>query len=101
MLRMFIAYVVGSLLREVGVTPTFAPVRAGAAVAEVDPALFPVVSELRPHLDSCDHDEEFEFGLELLVQAMAVRAAARADAQAGGGEGERGGERAGRGGARQ
>ncbi|MEV4457511.1 TetR/AcrR family transcriptional regulator C-terminal domain-containing protein [Microbispora sp. NPDC049633] len=84
MLRMFIAYVVGSLLREVGVTPTFAPVpvdavRAGAAIADVDPALFPVVSELRPHLDSCDHDEEFEFGLELLVQAMAVRAGARAD----------------------
>ncbi|KAB8185005.1 TetR/AcrR family transcriptional regulator C-terminal domain-containing protein [Microbispora catharanthi] len=101
MLRMFIAYVVGSLLREVGVTPTFAPVRADAIIAEVDPALFPVVSELRPHLDSCDHDEEFEFGLELLVQAMAVRAAARADAQAGRGAGERGGGRAGHGGARQ
>ncbi|GAA4584340.1 TetR/AcrR family transcriptional regulator C-terminal domain-containing protein [Planotetraspora phitsanulokensis] len=74
MLRMFVAYIVGSLLREVGVTPTFAPVRGDATVAEVDPVLFPEVSSLAPLLTSCDHDEEFEFGLELLVQAMAVRA---------------------------
>ncbi|GII54638.1 TetR family transcriptional regulator [Planotetraspora thailandica] len=76
MLRMFVAYIVGSLLREVGVTPTFAPVRDEALV-EVDPALFPEVSSLSPYLTSCDHDEEFEFGLELLVQAMAVRAEKR------------------------
>ncbi|GAA4559931.1 TetR/AcrR family transcriptional regulator C-terminal domain-containing protein [Planotetraspora kaengkrachanensis] len=74
MLRMFVAYIVGSLLREVGVTPTFAPVRGDATVAEIDPVLFPEVSSLAPLLTSCDHEEEFEFGLELLVQAMAVRA---------------------------
>jgi AcrR family transcriptional regulator len=78
MLRMFIAYIVGSLLREVGVTPTFAPVRADVVAADVDPALFPQVSELFSHLTSCDHEEEFDFGLELLIQAMAVRAGDRA-----------------------
>jgi AcrR family transcriptional regulator len=78
MLRMFIAYIVGSLLREVGVTPTFAPVRPDIKVAGIDPALFPVVNELSPHLVACDHDEEFDFGLELLIQAMTVRAGKRA-----------------------
>ncbi|GAA1308919.1 TetR family transcriptional regulator [Planotetraspora silvatica] len=78
MLRMFVAYIVGSLLREVGVTPTFAPVRGDATTVDVDPALFPEVSSLAPYLTSCDHDEEFEFGLELLVQAMSVRAGKQA-----------------------
>ncbi|MCC5576996.1 MULTISPECIES: TetR/AcrR family transcriptional regulator C-terminal domain-containing protein [Microtetraspora] len=73
MLRMFIAYIVGSLLREVGVTPTFAPVRPDAPVAEADPALFPELSARAQELGACDHEAEFEFGLELLVQAMAVR----------------------------
>jgi AcrR family transcriptional regulator len=73
MLRVFIAFVVGSLLREVGVTPTFAPVHPDVHLASADPALFPEMSALEPHLNSCDHDEEFEFGLELLVSAMVVR----------------------------
>ncbi|MBB2911650.1 AcrR family transcriptional regulator [Streptosporangium becharense] len=71
-LRMFIAYIVGSLLREVGVTPTFAPVR-DSVTGDVDPLLFPRVSELRPMLGNCDHEAEFRYGLELLIQAMAVR----------------------------
>ncbi|MFI6483256.1 TetR/AcrR family transcriptional regulator C-terminal domain-containing protein [Nonomuraea sp. NPDC050663] len=73
MLRIFIAYIVGSLLREVGVTPTFAPTHMQADVdQDVDPALFPQVSELAPLLRQCDHEEEFEFGIELLIQAIAV-----------------------------
>ncbi|MEU6740489.1 TetR/AcrR family transcriptional regulator C-terminal domain-containing protein [Streptosporangium sandarakinum] len=73
-LRMFIAYIVGSLLREVGVTPTFAPVhRPDIAVAEADPLLFPQVSGLAGPLADCDHEAEFEFGLEMLIQAAAVR----------------------------
>ncbi|MEU6998617.1 TetR/AcrR family transcriptional regulator C-terminal domain-containing protein [Nonomuraea sp. NPDC046570] len=75
MLRMFIAYIVGSLLREVGVTPTFAPVHGSMVKAgEVDPALFPEVSELAPLLTACDHEAEFAFGLELLIEAIAVHA---------------------------
>jgi AcrR family transcriptional regulator len=72
-LRMFVAFIVGSLLREVGVTPGFAPVRSDLKAGDVDPALFPEVSALASYLASCDHDDEFEFGLEMLIQAMAAR----------------------------
>ncbi|GAA3466844.1 TetR/AcrR family transcriptional regulator [Nonomuraea roseola] len=72
MLRLFIAYIIGSLLREVGVTPTFAPVQGVTRVGKVDPELFPEVSALAPLLGACDHEEEFDFGLELLIQAIAV-----------------------------
>jgi AcrR family transcriptional regulator len=72
-LRTFIAYIVGSLLREVGVTPTFAPVPGGEVFRhDVDPQLFPEVSALTPLLGTCDHEAEFEFGLELLIQAIAA-----------------------------
>lgn len=75
MLRMFIAFIVGSLLREVGVTPTFAPVHRGEVEpAEIDATLFPEVSALAPLLAECDHEAEFEFGIELLIQAIAVHA---------------------------
>ncbi|MGW4799397.1 TetR/AcrR family transcriptional regulator [Nonomuraea sp. NPDC004297] len=71
MLRMFIAYIVGSLLREVGVTPTFAPAQTRTISADgVDPALFPEVSSLASLLGECDHEEEFEFGLDLLIKAI-------------------------------
>ncbi|WP_214412889.1 TetR/AcrR family transcriptional regulator C-terminal domain-containing protein [Sphaerisporangium fuscum] len=74
LLRTFIAYVVGSLLREVGVTPTFAPVhRNDVHLAVVDPALFPEVSALAPLLGVCDHEQAFEYGLDMLIKAMAVR----------------------------
>jgi AcrR family transcriptional regulator len=77
-LRLFIAFIVGSLLREVGVTPTFAPVgRPAIDAAEVDPELFPEVSALSELLGSCDHEEEFEFGVEMLIQAIAVHPARR------------------------
>ncbi|GGO74730.1 TetR/AcrR family transcriptional regulator [Nonomuraea cavernae] len=70
-LRMFIAFIVGSLLREVGVTPTFAPDHR-QTVEEVDATLFPEVSALSSLLHSCDHEAEYEFGVELLIQAIAV-----------------------------
>ncbi|MFI6322429.1 TetR/AcrR family transcriptional regulator [Nonomuraea sp. NPDC050556] len=74
MLRMFIAFIVGSLLREVGVTPTFAPNHKRMVRAEdVDPALFPTVSALAPLLGACDHESEFAFGVELMIQAMLVK----------------------------
>ncbi|MFG3436543.1 TetR/AcrR family transcriptional regulator [Nonomuraea sp. NPDC047897] len=76
MLRMFIAFIVGSLLREVGVTPTFAPPQQRSVDAEqVDQTLFPHVSELAPLLGRCDHEAEFEFGVELLISAITVHPA--------------------------
>ncbi|MFI6787245.1 TetR/AcrR family transcriptional regulator [Nonomuraea sp. NPDC050383] len=78
-LRLFIAFVVGSLLREVGVTPTFAPTdhRHLAGAEAADPALFPEVSALAPLLGACDHEAEFAFGVELLIQAITVHPARR------------------------
>ncbi|MEU4576364.1 TetR/AcrR family transcriptional regulator [Nonomuraea sp. ATR24] len=77
-LRVFIAFVVGSLLREVGVTPAFAPPREDAAdPGVVDPALFPEVHALSALLDGCDHEGDFEFGVELMIRAIAVHPARR------------------------
>ncbi|WP_157245844.1 TetR/AcrR family transcriptional regulator [Nonomuraea typhae] len=71
-LRMFIAFIVGTLLREVGVTPSFAPLPARVRAEHVDSGMFPNVAELAPLLDACDPAEEFDFGVELLIQAIAV-----------------------------
>ncbi|GAB2931095.1 TetR/AcrR family transcriptional regulator C-terminal domain-containing protein [Nonomuraea fastidiosa] len=77
-LRMLIAYIVGSLLREVGVTPTFAPAQTGTIRADgVDPALFPEVTSLAGLLGECDHEAEFGFGLDLLIRAVEERAGRR------------------------
>jgi AcrR family transcriptional regulator len=60
--RAFVAYVVGSLLREVGVSPSVARQQLPGQA---------------PH-PSRDHDADFEFGLGLLVRAVAdVRSPAR------------------------
>lgn len=73
----FIAFIMGSLLREVGVTPgqrddeasgTGAMVEAGLA----DPADFPQVTSLAAELSRKDPDGEFEFGLDMLVHAIAA-----------------------------
>jgi AcrR family transcriptional regulator len=53
--RAFVAYVVGSLLREVGVSPSV------ARQEQPEQALHP----------NTDHDADFEFGLDLLVRAVA------------------------------
>ncbi|HLU73629.1 MAG TPA: TetR/AcrR family transcriptional regulator C-terminal domain-containing protein [Nonomuraea sp.] len=77
-MRLFITFIVGSLLREVGVTPGFAPARGSAIDAgEVDPELFPEVSALSELLGHDDPEAEFEFGVELLIQAIAVHPARR------------------------
>ncbi|SNS20206.1 hypothetical protein SAMN05216276_1005241 [Streptosporangium subroseum] len=51
-------------------TPTY---RTDLAVKDVDPQLFPEVSGLTSALSDCDHQAEFEFGLELLIEAITVR----------------------------
>jgi AcrR family transcriptional regulator len=85
--RAFVAYIVGSLLREVGVAPSLAPQHQlaqpaddapGAGQHRLDPAEFPQVTSLTAELMHKDHDADFEFGLELLVRAVAdLRLAAR------------------------
>jgi AcrR family transcriptional regulator len=70
--RMFIAFIVGLLLREVGVTPTFAPDHGLPIAGDIDPVLFPELSALAPLWANPDREAEFEFGVELLIQAIAV-----------------------------
>jgi AcrR family transcriptional regulator len=70
--RAFIAYVMGCLLREVGIAPSMAhpdePARSGG---QLDPAEFPLLTGLSAELAQRDHDADFEFGLDLLVRAAA------------------------------
>lgn len=75
--RTFIAYVMGSLLREVGVAPSLTlpdelvhPDRT-AGTGSPDPAEFPLLNSLANELRHRDHDADFEFGLDLLVRAVA------------------------------
>ena len=72
--RAFVAYIVGSLLREVGVTPSLAPSPDDAPAGlplRLDPAEFPQATSLAAELMLKDHDADFEFGLDLLVRAVA------------------------------
>ena len=55
--RVFVAYIVGSLLREFGISPSVAP--------ETEPE--------EPRLSRADHDADFEFGLEVLLRGITDR----------------------------
>jgi Tetracyclin repressor-like, C-terminal domain len=77
--RTFVAYVVGTLVREVGVTPGLEPQRPlgqdPAVLAAdrpfLDPAEFPQVMSVSAALLNRDFDADFEFGLDLLIRAVA------------------------------
>jgi len=85
--RAFVAYTVGSLLREVGVSPGLEPQRplgqdpaaqAADRPLRLDPVEFPQVVSVSEELLNRDHDADFEFGLDLLVHAVTGLRAARA-----------------------
>jgi AcrR family transcriptional regulator len=85
--RMFIGYIVGSLLREVGVAPGLVPQRPlgqdqsvlqADRVVGLDPSEFPLVTGMSAELMQRDHDADFEFGLNLLVHAVSELRLARA-----------------------
>jgi AcrR family transcriptional regulator len=85
-MRTFVAYILGSLLREVGVAPGLAgPDRGGPARAGPRPRLrvtdFPQMTSLAAELGRADPDADFEFGLDLLVRAAAALLPARAAAR--------------------
>ncbi|HEX3493378.1 MAG TPA: TetR/AcrR family transcriptional regulator C-terminal domain-containing protein [Streptosporangiaceae bacterium] len=74
--RAFIAFIMGSLLREVGVTPDLREDDQGGeaimTAAAPDPVEFPQVTSLATELSRRDPDGDFEFGLDLLVHAIAA-----------------------------
>jgi len=69
MLRAVLSYLIGTLLREVATTPELGGVALTPFVG-VSAELFPRVVALAVELDHQDHDVEFEFGLELLIDAL-------------------------------
>ncbi|WP_428936117.1 TetR/AcrR family transcriptional regulator [Streptomyces sp. ACT015] len=76
LLRTLLATVVGTLLREVTEGPTCGEV--GPEVergrrADLEASGMPTLVEAAPHLARFDHDEEFEYTLDLLVSAVTSR----------------------------
>jgi AcrR family transcriptional regulator len=76
-MRAFVGFILGSLLREVGVSPALDDAHASYS-AQVSPQLyldpeeFPQVTSLTAELTHRDPDADFEFGLDLLVHAIAA-----------------------------
>lgn len=74
--RSVLAFVIGSLLREVSAGPTFSGDDLGGVerrLAELKAADLPRVVEAAPNLAVCDHEQEFSFGLDLLIAALELR----------------------------
>jgi AcrR family transcriptional regulator len=75
-MRSFVGFILGSLLREVGVTPALGDAHGSPAAVpprpHLDPSQFPQVTRLSAELTQHDPDADFEFGLELLVHAIAA-----------------------------
>lgn len=69
--RVFIAYITGSMLRQVGVGADVSdPDQISAAVTPDDPSQFPLLTSLIKEVAHRDYDAEFEFGLDLLISAI-------------------------------
>lgn len=75
--RALLAYAVGAQMRELRLAETFANLGTPehAAFAELDPDEFPHVIALAPVLREHDPEADFEFGLDLLITALELRAA--------------------------
>jgi TetR/AcrR family tetracycline transcriptional repressor len=75
-IRVLMSFLVGSLLRQVGVLPTLGgqdPASAEVRIAALANAGFPSLARVAPLLGTIDHDAEYEFGLEALITAMQSR----------------------------
>ena len=76
LLRSFLAIAIGTLLREANAGPTFG-VSDLEGIARRRKALedsgLPGLVETAPYLARCDHGEEFDFAVELIVGAVVAR----------------------------
>ncbi len=72
-LRAVVAYIMGSLLREVGVAPGLSDVDdAESRRPRLRATEFPQVMSLTAELSDNDPDAEFDFGLDLLLHSLAA-----------------------------
>lgn len=72
LMRAIIAYALGAQLRETDMVKMLdsLPADAAGAFAELDPARFPRVTALAKELTEHDPDTDFEFGLDLFINAL-------------------------------
>jgi len=70
-LRAVLAFLIGTLMREVDAAPTFSATASPGRLAELTGSGLPAVSAAAPYLAVCDHEAEFEFGLGILLDALA------------------------------
>ena len=70
-LRAVLAFLIGTLMREVDAAPTVSATGDDARLAELTGSGLPAVSAAAPYLAVCDHEAEFEFGLGILLDALA------------------------------
>jgi AcrR family transcriptional regulator len=78
--RAFLAYIAGSIVREVGVAPGLAGGEGGTtARPSLRAAEFPQITQLSAQQRASNPEADFEFGLALLLQAAAARAPRSAD----------------------
>ncbi|MET8979453.1 TetR/AcrR family transcriptional regulator C-terminal domain-containing protein [Streptomyces sp. NPDC004539] len=79
-MRAVIAFLIGTLSREVGFAPTYAGAIPGVTAMRaqelVDGGL-PSVAAAATELAVCDHEAEMEFGLEMLLDAIRRRVGGR------------------------
>ncbi|MFB9908847.1 TetR/AcrR family transcriptional regulator C-terminal domain-containing protein [Allokutzneria oryzae] len=81
LLRSLLATVVGTLLREVTADPAFGigDVEGIARRRDVlERSGLPGLAETAQHLSRCDHDEEFDFAVDLVIEGVAARLGERA-----------------------
>jgi AcrR family transcriptional regulator len=71
-MRALLAYALGAQMREVGAVKMLDHLEhaSAAAYARLDPERFPRVVALAPELSRQDPETDFEFGLDLLIQAL-------------------------------
>lgn len=72
-MRAFVAYQGGSLLREVGMSHLLGAATPDFFVAgteELGDAQFPMVRALAAQLAACDHAAEYDFGLEMMLAGL-------------------------------
>lgn len=73
-LRAVLAFLIGTLMREVNAAPTFSASPDDTRLADLAASGLPAVTAAAPYLAICDHEAEFEFGLRILLDALAAMA---------------------------
>ena len=71
--RSVVAFLVGTVLRESSIGPTFSGQNLGGLrerQAELAPAGLQHAAEATHQLAICDHDQEFQFGMKLLINGL-------------------------------